>query len=62
MSIVYTEVTLRNAFDVEIEAAGLIKDHKIRETTVNAVVDTGAWTIVINGRNQNYSRFKKIKD
>jgi len=48
MSIVYTEITLKNAFDVEVEASGLAKDHKIRETTVKAVVDTGAWTLVIN--------------
>ena len=61
MSIVYTEVTLRNAFDVEIEAAGLIKDHKIRETTVNAVVDTGAWTIVINEETRTILGLRKLK-
>ena len=48
MSIVYTEITLKNAYDVEIEATGIVKDHKVRETTVKAVVDTGAWTLVIN--------------
>ena len=48
MSTVYTEITLRNANDEEIAASGIIKDHKIRETTVKALVDTGAWTLVIN--------------
>lgn len=48
MSIVYTEITLKNAFDIEVAATGLVKDHKIRQTTVNALVDTSAWTLVIN--------------
>ena len=48
MSIVYTKITLKNANDVGIAATGAVKDHKIRQTTVNAMVDTGAWTLVIN--------------
>ena len=48
MSVVHTEVTLKNAIDVGKEREGLIKNHEIRQTTVQALVDTGAWTLVIN--------------
>ena len=48
MSIVYTEITLRNEADTVCVKRGFIKEHEIREMTVQAIVDTGAWTIVIN--------------
>ena len=48
MSIVYAEITLRNELDVDDAIRGLIKEDEIREVTVQAIVDTGAWTIVIN--------------
>ena len=48
MSIIHTEITLKNALDVGKEREGLIKNHEIRQTTVQALVDTGAWTLVIN--------------
>ena len=49
MSIIHTEVTLKNAVDVSNFATGIIKDQdEIRQTTVQALVDTGAWTLVIN--------------
>jgi len=48
MSVVYTEITLKNADDVAIVETGTIKDHVIRQKTVQATVDTGAWTLVIN--------------
>ena len=48
MSIVYTEITLRNAGDVAIVESGTKTDHPIRQTTVKALADTGAWTLVIN--------------
>jgi len=48
MSIVYTEITLKNADDVAIVETGTIKDHVIRQKTIQATVDTGAWTLVIN--------------
>ncbi|MDR1326186.1 MAG: aspartyl protease family protein [Treponema sp.] len=48
MSIVYTEITLKNAVDEAIVTAGIVKDHEVRQTTVQAVVDTGAWTLVIS--------------
>ncbi|MCL2805321.1 MAG: retroviral-like aspartic protease family protein [Treponema sp.] len=48
MSAVYTEITLRNIADEAIAETGLVKNHKIRQTTVKALVDTNAWTLVIN--------------
>jgi clan AA aspartic protease len=48
MSIVTTEITLRNMMDVGNVQLGNIKEDQIRQMTVQAIVDTGAWTIVIN--------------
>jgi len=49
MSIVHTEITLKNAVDVSNFATGIVKSKdEIRQTTVQALVDTGAWTLVIN--------------
>ena len=48
MGIVHTEITLKNVKDAIRAEDGLIQEHQIRQATVTAVVDTGAWTIVIN--------------
>jgi clan AA aspartic protease len=48
MSIVYTEITLRNKVDEANAKQGFIKEDEIRQMTTQAIVDTGAWTIVIN--------------
>jgi len=48
MSIVRTEIILKNAVDVADAERGLVKDSAIRQTVVKALVDTGAWTLVIN--------------
>ena len=48
MSLVRTEITLKNAADVIRSQDGLIKEPEIRQTTVQALVDTGAWTLVID--------------
>jgi len=48
MGIVRTEITLKNAVDVGVAERGMIKDSEIRQTTVTAVVDTGAITLVIS--------------
>jgi clan AA aspartic protease len=48
MGTVYAEITLKNAGDVSMVKRGLIKEPEIRETTVQAVVDTGAITLIIN--------------
>jgi len=48
MEIVRTTITLKNGYDILKAKDGLIKEPEIRQTTVNAIVDTGAWTMVIN--------------
>ncbi len=48
MGIVRTEITLKNAKDVSNAQEGIIKDSEIHQTTVTAIVDTGAGTLVIN--------------
>ena len=48
MSIVYTELTLKNEADIILAKQGYIKEHEVRQMTVESIVDTGAWTIVIN--------------
>jgi clan AA aspartic protease len=48
MGMVYAEITLKNAFDEEKAEEGLIKEYEVRSITVNAIVDTGAASLVIN--------------
>ena len=48
MSLVQTEITLKNSNDVMAVRSGYIKESEIRQITVQALVDTGAWTLVIN--------------
>jgi clan AA aspartic protease len=45
---VRTEITLVNIRDVGNAQSGFIPESEVRQLTVNAVVDTGAWTLVIN--------------
>jgi len=42
MSVVYTEITLKNEIDSAFAEKGYIKADEIRQMTVNAIVDTGA--------------------
>jgi len=48
MSVVYTEITLKNVIDAAFAEKGYIKEDEVRQMTVQAIVDTGAWTLVIN--------------
>ncbi|MDR1654384.1 MAG: aspartyl protease family protein [Treponema sp.] len=48
MGEVHTEITLVNTEDTMKARNGLIREAEIRRLTVNALVDTGAWTLVIN--------------
>ena len=49
MGHVYTEIALRNAGDVLNVGHGIITDEEVRQTAVQAMVDTGATMLVING-------------
>jgi clan AA aspartic protease len=48
MSVVYTEITLKNTGDESDVRRGRIKEEEVRQVTVKALVDTGAWTLIIN--------------
>jgi len=48
MGLVHTEITLKNVEDKFKAKIGLIPAQEIRQMTVTALVDTGAWTLVIN--------------
>ena len=48
MGMVHAEITLQNAADDVKVREGLIKEEEIRSITVNALVDTGAYSLVIN--------------
>jgi clan AA aspartic protease len=48
MGIVHAEITLKNAIDVGSCRRGIVKETEIRQMTVQAVLDTGALTLVIN--------------
>jgi clan AA aspartic protease len=53
MSIVYTELTLKNMTDVVLAKQGQVKENEVRQMTVQAIVDTGAWTIIINAETRD---------
>ena len=48
MSLVRTEITLKNADDISRLHDGRIKESEIHQKTVQALVDTGAWTLAIS--------------
>ena len=48
MGLVHAEIILKNAGDVTNVRRGVINESEIRQTTVQAMVDTGAVTLVIN--------------
>jgi clan AA aspartic protease len=48
MGEVRAEITLVNIEDQGVANRGYIPQDQVRQLTVNAVVDTGAWSLVIN--------------
>jgi clan AA aspartic protease len=48
-----TDITLKNGTDVDKAQEGRIKADEVRQMTVKAIVDTGAWTLVINEETRN---------
>jgi predicted aspartyl protease len=53
MSIVYTELTLKNEEDIVLARQGFIKENEVRQMTVQAIASTGRWTIIINEETRN---------
>jgi len=48
MGTFYEDITLENVIDRGLADRGYIEKDKIRTLTVQAMPDTGAWTLVIN--------------
>ena len=48
MGLVYETITLKNAADVADAERGYISEQEIRETIVESLVDTGAFTIILS--------------
>jgi len=53
MSVITTEITLKNGADVIDAMRGRIKENEVRQMTAQAIVDTGAWTIIINEKTRD---------
>jgi clan AA aspartic protease len=48
MGHIYADITLKNATDVVNQRRGIMQEPEIRQITVEAMVDTGAATLIIN--------------
>ena len=48
MGYVFEEITLKNSTDVSNAMSGIINEREIRQKTVEALVDTGCFTMVID--------------
>jgi len=48
MGLVYSEIKMINLEDKLLAKNGVINEQDVRSMTVTAMVDTGAWTLVIN--------------
>ena len=48
MGTTFAEITLKNSYDEGKAREGLIKEQDVRSVTVQAIVDTGAMSLVIN--------------
>ena len=48
MGYVHAEIELTNHGDVEMNYRGLLPENEIRRITTRALVDSGAWDLVIN--------------
>lgn len=48
MGLVYAEIELINAFDVEMAKRNLLGEEEIRRIQVTALADKGAWMMCIN--------------
>jgi len=48
MAYVYAEIELTNEDDLAFNRRGALPEHEIRRVTIRALVDSGAWDLVIN--------------
>lgn len=47
MGYVYAEIELTNGDDLALSRRGLLQEHEIRRVTARALVDSGAWDLVL---------------
>jgi clan AA aspartic protease len=47
MGYVYAEIELTNGDDIALNRRGLLPEHEIRRVTSKALVDSGAWDLVL---------------
>ena len=47
MGYVYAEIELTNGDDIALNRRGLLPEHEIRRVTSRALVDSGAWDLVL---------------
>ena len=48
MGTVYAELTLRNEWDVALAKRGYLNQEDVRTMTITAIVDTGAYTLMLD--------------
>ena len=48
MGTVYAELALRNYEDIVLEKQGYLKPDEVRSLTITAIVDTGAYTLMLD--------------
>jgi clan AA aspartic protease len=61
MGLVHTEITMKNFKDIFMAEKGMISDDEIRQISVKALVDSGAWTMVINEETREKLGLKTTK-
>jgi clan AA aspartic protease len=61
MGYVHAEIELTNEGDVEMNYRGLLPENEIRRVTTRALVDTGAWDLVINEEVQKQLNLRLIE-
>jgi clan AA aspartic protease len=61
MGEVRTEITLINIREAGKAEDGVIPESEVRRLSVNAVVDTGAWTLIINEETREKLGLRVIK-
>ena len=58
MGYVYADITLANATDAGMARRGKLKDKDVRQMTVSALVDSGAYLPDHQRNNQESTRFR----
>jgi clan AA aspartic protease len=62
MGQVFAELTLRNEWDVALAYKGVIKPEEVRTITVTAIVDTGAYSLMLDEETSQKLGLEKTGD